>query len=393
MKGKFIWIAIGIAALLLFLLPAGGRTRAHADEKEEAERELGEIIEELVEELDTEQLQAFLDGLADFRGISLKEKLLSVMTGDFSLDYGSLLEAALGLVWEEGRMMLPAFALILAATLLCGILETVKNSFLQSTMSDIIHFTAFLSVGAVVLSVLYGVLKAGFEAIAGMQKQMELVYPLLLTLMAASGGTISVGIYRPAVAFMSGGIVSLFENVVLPAAVVVIILTFVGNLTDNVKTEKLAELFKSVSKWLIGLALGLFSLFLTVQGITAAQYDGLSLRAVKYVLSGSVPLVGGFLSGGVELIVAGSALVKNALGAFAVFLLAGTLLRPLLLLVAFRLFLRLAAAATEPVGGKIPAFLSALARDSGYFLAALLAVAFLYLLTVVLLICSTGAIF
>ena len=102
MKGKFIWIAIGIAALLLFLLPAGGRTRAHADEKEEAERELGEIIEELVEELDTEQLQAFLDGLADFRGISLKEKLLSVMTGDFSLDYGSLLEAALGLVWRGG---------------------------------------------------------------------------------------------------------------------------------------------------------------------------------------------------------------------------------------------------------------------------------------------------
>lgn len=393
MKRKFLLAGICLlAGLLIFLFPAGGKTRARAAERETAEEELGEIVEDLVGELDTEALQAFLDSLGEFRGVSVKDKLLSVVTGDFALDYDSIFEAAIGLVWEQGKMMLPAFALILAATLLCGILETVKNSFLQSTTSDIIHFVAFLSVGAVVLALLYGVLQTGFAAIESMQKQMELVYPLLLTLMAASGGTVSAQIFRPAVAFMSGGITSLFTGVVLPSAVVVIVLSFVGNLTDGVKTAKLSELFKSVSGWLVGLSLGLFSLFLTVQGITAAQYDGLSLRAVKYVLSGSVPLVGGFLSGGVELVLAGSALVKNALGAFAVFLLAGTILKPLLLLVAFRLFLRLAAAATEPVGGKISAFLSSLARDSGYFLAAILSVAFLYLLTIVLLICSSGAV-
>ena len=77
----------------------------------------------------------------------------------------------------------------------------------------------------------------------------------------------------------------------------------------------------------------------------------------------------------------------------AVFMLSGALLQPVLLFAAFQLFLRLCAAATEPVGGKISTFLSRLASDSVFFLAALLCIAFLYFLSIVLLVCSTGVIF
>ena len=157
--------------------------------------------------------------------------------------------------------------------------------------------------------------------------------------------------------------------------------------------KKFSAFFKSINKWLIGLTLGLFTLFLTVQGIASSQYDGLSLRAIKYLVSGSVPIVGGFLSGGVDLVLAGSALIKNAIGSFAVFLLLGALLRPVLLFAVFQLFLRLSAAVTEPIGGKVSAFLTRLASDCGFFLAGLLCIAFLYFLTIVLLVCSTGVIF
>ncbi len=367
--------------------------RALTSKDEAAMQALEDAVEEMLGELDTKELEKYLSTLSEFKGVSLKEKIVSLVTGDYTLNYSSLFESVVGLVWQEGQSMLPAFAVILAVAILCGILNSAKNGFLQSTTSDIIHFVGYISVGAVVLSVLIGVLQAGFSAITGMQKQMEIVYPILLTLMAASGGTVSVGVYRPAVAFMSGTITKLFTAVVMPAAVIVIVLAFVGNLTEDVKTEKLGELFKSVSKWLIGLTLGIFSIFLTVQGISSAQYDGLSLRAMKYVISGSVPLVGNFLSGGMDVVIAGSVLIKNAIGSFALFMLAGSVLKPLLLFAAFQLFLRLSAAATEPVGGKISSFLTSVAKDSGYFLAALLCIAFLYFLTLVLLICSTGAIY
>ena len=362
-------------------------------EEEAAIEQLQEEVQKLLDALDTEELEAYLATLPQYEGSDLKEMLASIVTGDFSLDYSSLWQSVLALVWEEGKVMLPAFAVILAVTLLCGILNSVKNGFLKSTMTDIIHFAAYLSVGAVLLSVLISVLQAGFSAIGSMQRQMQIIYPILLTLMAASGGAVSAGIYRPAVAFLSSAVCEMFTAVVLPTSVVVIVLTFVGSLSDEVKTSKLGDFFKSVNKWLIGLALGLLGIFLTVQGITAAQYDGISLRAAKYLVSGSVPIVGGFLSGGLDLVLAGSALIKNAVGSFAVFLLFGAILRPVLLFAAFQLFLRLSAAVAEPVGGRISAFLSRLASDCGFFLAGLCCIAFLYFLTLILLVCSTGVIF
>ena len=362
-------------------------------EEEAAIEQLQEEVQKLLEALDTEELEAYLATLPQYEGSDLKEMLASIVTGDFSLDYSSLWQSVLALVWEEGRVMLPAFAVILAVTLLCGILNSAKNGFLKSTMTDIIHFAAYLSVGAVLLSVLISVLQAGFSAIGSMQRQMQIIYPILLTLIAASGGAVSAGIYRPAVAFLSSAVCEMFTAVVLPTSVVVIVLTFVGSLSDEVRTSKLGDFFKSVNKWLIGLALGLLGIFLTVQGITAAQYDGISLRAAKHLVSGSVPIVGGFLSGGLDLVLAGSALIKNAVGSFAVFLLFGAILRPVLLFAAFQLFLRLSAAVAEPVGGRISAFLSRLASDCGFFLAGLCCIAFLYFLTLILLVCSTGVIF
>ncbi len=395
-KGKrkiiFLLFLLCLVALIAFV-PQTVRASAANEEETAAMEELQKNIKDLLESLDTSELQDYLDTLSDWKGVDVKEKLMSVITGDYRLDYSSLAGSVFALVWDECRLMIPAFAVILAVSLLCGILNSAKSGFIHSTMSDIINFVGYLSVGAVTLACLIGVLQAGFGAIDAMRKQMEIVYPILFTLMAASGGSVSAAIYRPALVFMSGTIVELFVSVVLPSSIAVIVLAFVGNLSPEVRTEKLGDLFKSVNKWLIGLTFTLFSLFLSVQGIAAAQYDGLSLRAVKYVLSGSVPIVGGFLSGGLDLVLAGSALIKNAVGSFSLFLLFGTLLRPVVLFAAFQLFLRLAAAATEPVGGKISPFLSRLAGDCSYFLAGLLCIGFLYFLTLLLLICSTGVIF
>lgn len=388
-----ILLALLVVVILVFCQTGTVNASAYTAEEQAALDRLEEHVEDLLASLDTAELEEYLQTLSQFDGKDVKEMLADLVTGDYALEYDTMWESVLALIWEEGRAMLPAFAVILAVAVLCGILNSAKSGFLQSSMSDIIHFVSYISVGAVVLAVLTNILQAAFSAIADMQRQMQVVYPLLLTLMAASGGAVSAGVFRPAVAFLASGVCELFTAVVLPTSVVVVALTFAGNLSPNVRCEKLGGLFKSVNKWLIGLTLGLFTLFLTVQGIASAQYDGLSLRAVKYLVSGSVPIVGGFLSGGVDLVLAGSALIKNALGSFSVLLLFASVLRPLLLFAAFQLFLRLCAAATEPVGGKISSFLTSLANDCGFFIAGLLCVAFLHFLTILLLVCSSGVIF
>ena len=92
--------------------------------------------------------------------------------------------------------------------------------------------------------------------------------------------------------------------------------------------------------------------------------------------------------------IAGSVLIKNSVGSCGIFLLVIVLAAPLAELIAFQLFLKLAAAVTEPIGEEgISGFLSSLSGTINYFTAGLLAVGFMYFITMLLLICSSTALF
>ena len=144
-----IFVILLFCCIFALLFPTGDRVTANAEEQisEDAMKELEGNIEELLNSLDLKELQNYLDSLSEFNGISVKDKLKSVITGDFALDYTSLGKSIFALVWDEMTVLLPAFAVILAISLLCGILNSAKNGFLNSTMTDIIEFVGFVAVG------------------------------------------------------------------------------------------------------------------------------------------------------------------------------------------------------------------------------------------------------
>ncbi|MBQ5926294.1 MAG: hypothetical protein IIX01_00020, partial [Clostridia bacterium] len=163
----------------------------------------------------------------------------------------------------------------------------------------------------------------------------------------------------------------------------------VGNLSSEIKIRKFSAFFKSVNKWVIGVSISVFGVFFTIQGLGSATYDGITRRAAKYAIGAGVPIIGGFLSGGFDLAVAGSILIKNSLGTFGIFMTVSVIFEPLLMLIASNLLLRLTAAICEPLGeGRISDFLGETADNLNYCSAGLLFVAFLYLIVVVLMICS-----
>ena len=83
-----------------------------------ANEELQENIDKLLEALDTSELQAYLNTLTEWKGVSVKEKIAGLITGDSSLDYSSLFSSVLELLWDEAKLFLPAAAVIIAVALL-----------------------------------------------------------------------------------------------------------------------------------------------------------------------------------------------------------------------------------------------------------------------------------
>ncbi len=393
-KKKFI---ILLAVLLFALIFVFGGTGAVAEEG--SNDNLTDSIEDILGELDTEELQKYLDSLTEeqkqwFGEGDIGDKILSVINGDFSMDYGSFLSSMAALVFDGLDGLLSTFCVICAITILCGILSQFRSSVAEKGTGKLIFFVGYSSILVLVLTSLTAVIEECYSTVGSMQKQMQAVFPVLLTLIATSGGSVSVAVYQPAVLFLSEIIVRIVSGIVFPLAVLICVLNMAGNMSSEIKLKNFSALFKSIIKWVLGISLTAFTVFLTVQGITSATYDGLSFKAAKYAISNSVPIIGGFLGSGFDLIVAGSVLIKNSLGSCSILLLAGVIFIPFVQLIVYNLFLKLTAAVTEPVGdARITEFFSSLSGTVNYFTAGLLAVGFMYFITILLLVCSSNSLF
>jgi stage III sporulation protein AE len=223
-------------------------------------------------------------------------------------------------------------------------------------------------------------------------KLTEIMSPIIITLMVASGGKVSAGVYRPAVAFLSNGVIEICAKILLPIVGITLIINLISNFSSVIKLNKFSDFTSSIIKWVLGIIITVFSIFMTIQGITSATFDGISIRATKYAISNSIPLVGGFIKDGFDLIVAGNVLIKNTLGIVVVFALVYTILSPVFLILSFSLMLKLVSGITEPISdGRISNFCTSISKSISFLLSIILMVGFMIFVTVLLMIFSANA--
>ena len=359
-------------AVLLFL--SGECVLAFADTQADdtATSQLNGSVLEQLDHLDLAALEAYVKSLGGFESQSLKE-ILKEYVVDGGFDSQNFLQEICRMVFSNVKKLLPSFACIAAIGLLCGILNSFQSRYLGESTAKVVFFVAYLGALLPTLGILTEAISLGKGAVESMQEQMQLVFPIMLTLIAASGGSVSAAIFQPAVGFLCNTLIGLVNKIVFPITVAIILFSMAGKLFGDLKTEKFSSFFKSINKWTMGIGVSVFGVFFTVQGITAASYDGIVRRAAKYAIGTGVPIVGGFLSGGFDLAVAGSVLIKNALGNFSLVILVMMLLQPLSVLIASSFLLRLSAAITQPFGdSKIASFLEETAENLQYCTAGVL---------------------
>lgn len=130
-----------------------------------------------------------------------------------------------------------------------------------------------------------------------------------------------------------------------------------------------------------------------MQGLTAGSVDGLSIKTAKYTLKSYIPIVGGYMSDGLFLVLAGCNLIKNAVGVCGLLLLFSSLIAPLIEIIVFMLALKLVSAVVEPLGdSKCAGLISGIAKNMQMMVALLVSVSFMYILLTGLVMCSANII-
>ncbi|HIW55577.1 MAG TPA: stage III sporulation protein AE [Firmicutes bacterium] len=393
-KTAFIF---GLAlAVFCFISPSPAYA---AQSEEEIFEQLDESVKDQLEDLDMSALDDLLvqlgeDGQAIFGGNSFAEKVQSVLDGEFIQDGGGFIESFFKLLFSEILDMLPLLASIAVIAILCGLVSHMKAGFMSESTGQIVFFVCFAVVVVLALVCAVNLVNVAGDAINGMKKQMNAAFPILLTLMAGIGGAVSVKAYQPAVALLSGGVVEIVSAVVLPLFIFTLVFSVVGNLSKSVRLGKLTDFFKSASTTVLAVTFTVFTAFLAVQGLTAGSFDGVSIRAAKFATKSYIPILGGYLADGLDLILAGSVLIKNSVGVAGLLLLLSTVLMPLLQILGVCFGFKIVAAVIEPVSdSRLTSFLTGIAKSMNMLIAALLAVAFMYFISVMLLIFTSNAFF
>ena len=175
----------------------------------------------------------------------------------------------------------------------------------------------------------------------------------------------------------------------MPIFIICIIFTIISNISNTIKFDKFISFFNSLIKSIITFTFTIFFAFLSIQGISAAGYDGISIRTAKFTLKNYIPLLGGYLSDGFDLILASSMLIKNAIGTTGLLLIVSTIISPILKLVILVLGFKLVAAILEPISDKrISCFIFSISKLLVIPIICIIGVSFMYILSVGLIICT-----
>ena len=314
MKKRLI-LFIVLAAALIAAFTAGG-IAAYAEE--DGREELNENISELLKDLDLTELEKYLEENADsylFKfGDTAKEIVEYLIQGNLGTDYGGYLSELFSIILKNVISLIPAFAEITAVALLSAVVSAAEGNVLSKSTSKIVHLACYSLIILIIGSMLAGIISNCVTCINSVKKQIEIITPILATLTVLTGGTSSAAIYQPSAIFLSGGAVEIVSAFIFPATIAVIILNFMSKLNSQMSFTGVTALVKSIMKWVIGITVTVFSIFITAQSSASSLFDGIIFKATKYVVSNSVPIVGNFLSSGFDMLTSAGLLIKSSVG-------------------------------------------------------------------------------
>lgn len=380
--------------LIIFFIAVLSSISALAEK--EGDEQLNESISQLLEDLDLEELQKYLDENSDSYlykyGNSAKEIVEYLIKGNLNTDYGGYLNELFSVIFKNVISLIPAFAEVTAVALLSAIVSSAEGKILGKSTSKIVHLACYSVIILIITSMLLGIISDCSSCINNIKKQIEIITPILATLTVLTGGTGSAAIYQPSALFLSSGAVEIVNGFVFPAAITVIVLNFMSKLNAQMSFSGVTALIKSIMKWVIGITVTVFSIFITMQSSASSLFDGILFKATKYVVSNSVPIVGNFLSSGFDMLTSAGLLIKSSVGICGLIMLLFELIGPVVLLISFSILLKFVGAVVQPIGeNTMFSLLSDLSKDIEFFIAGLLTVAFMYSLIIMLIINSANS--
>lgn len=339
MKKAVVFIVI-IFGFFIFTIPK----TAYAEQNT-----LPDVIDGQLSDIDLNELENFINKNLSEYNIDTKTLIKNLINGNYSFNFSSFFSYVSSIFFNKFKSLIPTFIVVLSIAIIYKLLNEFTH--FGEKIKSIVFYLCFSSVALVIFPPIITAVNTSYNSILSLSNLTEIISPLILSVMAVGSEISSITVFSPFSIILSNIVTKIVGNVVFTLVKSVIILSLVGGIFNEIKLDGLLKFINSLIKWILGITFTIFTAYFTILGISSGVIDGVSIKATKYAISNSIPIIGSYLSGGFNLVVGASVLIKNALGVGTLILTIILTLSPVVFIILFSLMLKLLAGLTDLISG------------------------------------------
>lgn len=391
MKQRLQFILGIVLIQLIFFLP--GVQAAGDEETANTLINPDKIAGAQLEDLNIDELKGFWEDIINkydgYLPESQKGSLYDFISGEKKFSLKEWFKGILNFAFHEFIVNGKLLGSLILLTVFSMFLQALQNSFEKSTISKVAYSIVFMVLIIIALNSFHVVVDYTNDAIGTMIQFILALIPLLLALMATSGGLISAAFFHPVILFMMNTSGMFIQYVVLPLLFLSTLLSIVSILSEQYKVTQLASMLRNWSVGLLGILLTVFLGVISVQGASSAVTDGVTVKTAKFITGNFVPVIGRVFTDATDTVISASMLLKNTVGiaGVAILLIIAAFPAVKILMVAF--IYKFAAAILQPLGGgPVITCLDIISKSIIYVFAALGIVSLMFFLTITVIIAA-----
>lgn len=235
-----------------------------------------------------------------------------------NIDFAKILESVVEITEEESKQPLKIGVTVIAAVLLTALLGGIKDSLADIKTAQAAHIAVSVFAALTVLKPLLTYFSDVIKTIEGANAFEKGFIPVFAAVLAASGQTVTATGSAAAMLTVSEIASSVLCGTVVPFVRVLTAVSAVTAAAPDLNLDSTVAFAEKCIKWLLGIVATVLVAALTISGMVTAAADTVAGKAVKFVVSGSVPIVGGAVGEALTSVKSCIALLKTSVGAFGI---------------------------------------------------------------------------
>ncbi|MFD1707027.1 stage III sporulation protein AE [Siminovitchia sediminis] len=351
------------------------------------------MMNEQMEQLGLDELSQFWEEVMGEYGGYLPESqrgtLMEFLKGEKDFSVREWLRGIGAYAIQEITVNGKLLGMLLLLTVFSAFLQSLHTAFEKGTVSKVAYAVVFMVLIIIALNSFRVTVDYAVTAIDTMSQFIYALIPLILALIASSGGITSAAFFHPVLLFLIQTSGLLIQAVVLPLLFMSLLLSIVSSLNENYKVTHLAGLLKKAGIGVLGVFMAVLLGVISLQGTASAVADGVAIRTAKYVTGNFVPIVGRMFTDAADTVLTASILIKNTVGLAGVGIILLIAAFPAVKILVIVLVYKLAGALLQPIGdGPIISCLQTISNCMMYVFASLAIISFMFFLTITIVITS-----